>query len=403
MKVLIVAGLFYPSKLGGPSKALYWLAKALISMGLDVSVVTSNNYIDAGLLEFNKWIKTDNIRIRYCTSKTKLPFKVILHSVKELRKCKTVILSSVFYLPVVFVAFFSLITKKKVIWSPRGELFDSALKNNKLKLLYLKVLKRLFVQSTVFHATSFDEQRCIKKHFGGNAEVVIIPNYFVLPEQQKRKKQQEEYLLFVGRIAPIKALDKLLNGLYESKLFMQSDFRLFIVGDSQIQFVEYEEKLKQILSHNENLKKKVVFLGNVDGIKKNKLFANAYFSFLVSHSENFGNVVLEALAQGTPVVASKGTPWQILAEREAGFWIDNSEKEIASCIDKLLLINEKKYLKMRNNASNLAKEFCIYLNIEKWLKVIVSKEKAQKYNGERMMIIKNRIIKPLSENNYNWR
>ena len=70
----------------------------------------------------------------------------------------------------------------------------------------------------------------------------------------------------------------------------------------------------------------------MEGEEKYKLYANAYFSILVSHSENFGNVVIEALSQGTPVIASKGTPWEQLAEK-AGFWIDNDENSIACCID----------------------------------------------------------------------
>ena len=42
--------------------------------------------------------------------------------------------------------------------------------------------------------------------------------------------------------------------------------------------------------------------------------------------KNFGNVVLEALAEGTPVVTSKGTPWQDLENEKAGFWVENTSK-----------------------------------------------------------------------------
>lgn len=40
---------------------------------------------------------------------------------------------------------------------------------------------------------------------------------------------------------------------------------------------------------------------------------------LVSESENFGNVIIEALSQGTPVIASCGTPWAEIEKKNAGF------------------------------------------------------------------------------------
>ena len=67
MKILISAGLFHPSKLGGPAKTLYWLAKGFVSKNVDVSVITSNNFIEKGLVEFDKWTIVDNIRVRYCS------------------------------------------------------------------------------------------------------------------------------------------------------------------------------------------------------------------------------------------------------------------------------------------------------------------------------------------------
>jgi len=84
MKVLMTLGLFYPSKLGGPANTLYWLAKSLVSNNIRVSVVTSNNHIDDGLVKFDEWTEIDNIKVRYCTVNSKLSLRVIFHSIKEL-------------------------------------------------------------------------------------------------------------------------------------------------------------------------------------------------------------------------------------------------------------------------------------------------------------------------------
>lgn len=370
MKILISAGLFYPSKLGGPANTLYWLAKGLISKGMEVSVVTSNNFIEKGLVEFNKWTVVDKIRIRYCTAKTRLSHRVIWHSIKEVRNCDVILLSSAFYLPSFFIALFSVFTSKKIIWSIRGELFDSALNGSKGKLLYIELIKLFFAKRISFHATSLDEQNCIKKYFGNQIKVVVIPNYIELPKKQNRVNTKNNYFLYVGRIAPIKALDKLFLGLAKSKSFMQSNYKLLVAGGVEKQFEKYFEQLQLILKNNESLKEKIVFLGNVEDDEKYKLYANAYFSILVSNSENFGNVVIEALSQGTPVITSKGTPWQQLSEKNAGFWINNDEQNIANCIDEVINMGDEDYQRMRNNAYNLAVEFDVHSNIDKWINVI---------------------------------
>lgn len=370
MRVFISAGLFYPSKQGGPSKTLYWLAKGLVSKGVDASVVTSNNYIEDGLVEFDAWVDFDGIRVRYCNAKSKLPLRVVFHSAKELLKCDVVLLSSFFYMPSFFIALFAAFTSKKIIWSPRGELFGAAVNGSKAKQLFIRLLRLLFAKRVVFHATSSEEKNQIYKYLGSKAKIIIIPNYMELHEKKGRLVNVDKYLLYVGRIAPIKALDNLLLGLAESDSFMKSDYKLLIAGGVEKQFEGYYNQLNQILSDNNVLKEKVVFLGNVEGDKKFQLYADAYFSILVSHSENFGNVVIEALSQGTPVIASHGTPWQELEEKKAGLCINNNKDEIAKTIDIILAMGEKEYQQTRDNAYKLALKYDVYNNIDNWINVL---------------------------------
>lgn len=367
MKVLISTGLIYPSKLGGPSNTLYWLSKGLIARGIDVSVVSMYKYIDDKRIVPDKWIDFEGLHARYCSNHAKFPFEVVWYSIRVLRKNDILILSSFFYLPCFIVGLFGLFFKKKVIWSPRGELFSSAINGNKGKLLYLKFIKFLFGKKFIFHVTSSEEKLMVEKYLGKNARIVILPNYMELPIKEPREKKNP-YLLYVGRIAPIKALGNLIRSLSKSKYFLDSDYKLLIAGDGQ---GEYYNSLLTLIKEDEMLSQKVVFLGNVEGKEKNKLYANAYFTFLISHSENFGNVVIESIAQGTPVVTSCGTPWQILEKTNSGFWIDNEEDNIAQCIDKILKLPVEEYELMRNNAFNLCRNnFDIYENIDKWIEVI---------------------------------
>ena len=92
----------------------------------------------------------------------------------------------------------------------------------------------------------------------------------------------------------------------------------------------------------------------------------------MSKSENFGNVIVEALSQGTPAIASTGTPWQQLDEKGAGWWIAAEPKKVAECVDALLSLNADSYASMRERAYAYSREFDIYSNIEKWEEVINS-------------------------------
>lgn len=370
--VLFVARNFYPSTLGGPSVTLYNIAKSLVEKGINVSVITTNDHVKEGTVPFDRWTKLDGIYVRYVTVDNDNKFHKSLYSEIRLKikECDIVILSSIFYIPAFVTAWYAKKYNKKIIWSPRGELFQAALSNNRFKSYYILLLRLLYGRDTLFHGTSGREISQIKHYFGANAKVIQIPNYLELPIKVDRKPV-ERYLLYVGRIAPIKALDKLIIGLSLSESFRQSDYKFYIVGGIENQFIDYYERLKCLIKDS-CLGDKILFKGVLTGMGKNKVFANAYFSFLISESENFGNVVLEALSQGTPVVASKGTPWENLESAKAGFWIDNSSQNICSCVNEILSMTEPVYNEYRNNAFALAAEFDISVGIHNWMEVIGS-------------------------------
>ncbi len=366
MKLFISTYLFYPSRLGGPANTLYWLAKALVNNGGKVSVVTTDRHIEHGRVETNIWCDVEGIRVRYCSAQRTLLIKECWYSLREMKYCDTVMLCDLFQLQVLPVAFIAKLFGKKIIWSPRGELHSPALAGNKLKKWYIGIIRRCFGTYAIFHATSEEEKSLILSHMGKKTKVVVIPNYIELPEQQVRKEQTIPYFLYVGRINSIKALDRLILGIAQSRLFKQLGYILKIAGPNQD---NYQQVLEKMVGEN-GLQGKVEFVGNVFGKEKFQLYANAHFSCLLSHSENFGNVVIEALSQGTPVIASTGTPWEVLNEAKAGYWIDNSPESIAKYIDKALEMSESGYTVMRHNALELAKSFDVSKNISKWIETL---------------------------------
>ena len=366
MKILISTALFYPSRLGGPANTLYWLAKALAKAEVNTTIVTTDRHIEEGRINPNSWSDVDGIRVRYCKSGKLCLLKELWHTWKEMRSCESVMLCDMFQRQVLPVAFMARFHGKKIIWSPRGELFGPALEGSKAKRYYITIVRKFFGCYATFHATSDEERKMIHDHIGNDAKVVVIPNYIELPQQLDRENVQVPYFLYVGRINSIKALDRLILGLAQSKLFKQSRYNLKLAGPNQ---GNYQQELERMIEEN-GLQGRVEFVGNVFGKDKFHLYADAHFSCLLSHSENFGNVVIEALSQGTPVIASTGTPWQVLNETNAGYWIDNLPESIATCVDGVLKMSEGQYAEMRKKARTLANSYDVELNINKWVEVI---------------------------------
>lgn len=363
MRVLIASGLFYPAKLGGPANTLYWLAKALVANEVDVSVVVTNHTIDQKEVVFDKWTTVDGIRVQYCSKKSPIGFRQVIRAKREMKMCDVVLLSSVCYIPNFFICLFAIFKRKKIIWSPRGELIS--INGRKDKIRFFKWVNKHIAKNVVFHSTSEEEKQSVDLFFPNAKDSVIIPNYFEIPNKENRQESKDNYFLYIGRLSPIKALDNLIIGLSLSK-FKNSEYKMLFVGPNQN---DYKSTLITIAKQY-SIESQIIFKNSIFGQEKYQCYANAQFSFLVSHTENFGNVVIESLSQGTPVVASFGTPWKDLEETNSGFWIDNSPKSIASCVDTIFSLSEDEYQSYRKNSFELAKQYDVYTNIEKWIDLL---------------------------------
>lgn len=369
MRILFPIGTLYPSEKGGPSNTIYWMAKALFSMKIDVTCISTNFGIDKNKLEFDKWLKTDYGDVIYTSDRFhNFPYKLLLRSIYKLKESDIIHLTSIFYPPSWIIAPISIFKKKRIIWSVRGNFEQDAMKISRWKkkpILWL-VKKIAHNKNIIFHTTSTAETNNTKQLLGNNVKIIEIPNYIEMPNPEPRDRTIDPYFLYIGRIHPIKAIDKLIEALSSSKLFQESSYILKIVGEGEKDYVKSLKKLSKRLG----CESKVHFINHVTGIEKQKIYANANFTFLISYSENFGNVVIESLAQGTPVVASTGTPWSILNKENAGFWINNDSKSLKQTIDDIIILNRNMYENLRTNAFRIViKEFDIKCNIHKWIEI----------------------------------
>jgi D-inositol-3-phosphate glycosyltransferase len=144
----------------------------------------------------------------------------------------------------------------------------------------------------------------------------------------------QKVLLYVGRIDPLKGIDRLLKAL--PHVSCDGEVNLLVVGgDHHNQEELYALKL---LAEGLNIETQVRFLGAVEQNRLPAFYNAADACIIPSYYESFGMVALESLACGTPVISTNvGDIPNIIARDEAGYVIDdNSPRLIGEKITELL-------------------------------------------------------------------
>jgi D-inositol-3-phosphate glycosyltransferase len=111
-------------------------------------------------------------------------------------------------------------------------------------------------------------------------------------------------LLYVGRIAPIKGLETLLEAVDRLGLAGRR-VRLLVVGGDADERIDGHEAYVRGLTCRLGLCDDVVFVGAQPQISLPDYYAAADLTIMPSYYESFGMVALEAMACGSPVVASR--------------------------------------------------------------------------------------------------
>lgn len=151
-----------------------------------------------------------------------------------------------------------------------------------------------------------------------------------------------------------------------TKEFLDSELILKIAGRGTPRYLAELRKLVD----DHKLTEKIQFVGQIEGDEKQKLLADAFWTIMPSHTENFGLVVLESLAQNTPVIASKGSPWEVLETEKLGFWVDNSPEELSRTLRKIVTMDATDYEDYRRRGRAFVTEnFDIRRNIQKWVEI----------------------------------
>ena len=104
-----------------------------------------------------------------------------------------------------------------------------------------------------------------------------------------------------------------------------------------------------------HLRDSVRLTGPLYGQAKRDAFATADAFVLPSYSEGSPMVVLDSLAAGVPVIATKGTPWKDLLTCRCGWWVDASAEGLTDAIRGMLDQTPERLKEMGQNGRELVR------------------------------------------------
>lgn len=353
---VFILGSCYPAELGGPSNTIFNQAKVLVESGLNVIIYSTTFGLNDELknrykIKPNKVAKIKGVDVIFFEHKTSstLSRKMLSHIIKDY-ECKNIYhLSSVFY-PQNLLVFLILIVKKiNYTIGPRGELFEPALNVSKIKKqIFRPLIKTILKNAKRIVVTSNYEALSVSKYLGyesGDQVIKVLPNYLELPKPSFLEKKN--YILYLGRINEYKCIDRLIYSYYKAKV--NERFELIIAGHGCYKYIQDLKKIVLSLGLTESVR----FLGHVTGREKFSLYEECHCFVLPSHSENFGNVVLEALSQRSIVVACHNSPWALLAEHECGYFVANTVDELTRVINECCNLDIKELESKRETSYQL--------------------------------------------------
>lgn len=248
--------------------------------------------------------------------------------------------------------------------APRGELAAAPLRLKRWKKLpYVTFVRRLgWFQQVVWQASSEYEAADIRRVLARTAlRVEVAPNlsrtstgpHVELALPAPRNPNSPLRACFLSRIVPVKNLHFALRLM--ARVSVPVTFDIYgPVGDER-----YWRRCRQEMA---NLPDHVFvrYHGGLSHAKVHKVLSEHDLLLLPTLGENYGHVISEALAAGTPVLISDTTPWRRLAQAGVGWDLPLQEQDaFVRCIEHCSRIEWSAYGRWR---AEIRKYACVALN-----------------------------------------
>ncbi|HJQ11890.1 MAG TPA: glycosyltransferase [Gemmatimonadaceae bacterium] len=356
MKILCFADYYLPGfKAGGPIRALSNLVDAFAGE-IDFDIVTRE--YDLGGERYpdvtrGAWHNVGAARVRYVGERG------LLRS--ELRRMLLDASYDAVYLNSMFSPLSRAVLRERflagatrpLIIAPRGEFSRAALKLKSIrKTAYLALLKRIGALKAIFwQASSAHEADDIKAIIGDRASIFVtqeIPGQPAGIVERASKRSGTAAVTFLSRICRMKNLDTAIEVLSGVK----GNVEFAVYGP--IEDRDYWGAAVRAASQlPDNIK--FTYKGVIPQDSVATVLAHSDLFLLPTRGENYGHVIIEALAAGCPVLISDRTRWRDL--ELAGIGWDVSLNDLAgfrSALEHVIQMGEDQHSRMRANARDYA-------------------------------------------------
>lgn len=373
MKILYVIPTYEPAwAAGGTVTATSQLCRALARQNIDVTVYTTDADGKGGRLDVlvDEEISIGGVKVWYFTCNMCL--KNAFHSKNLTLKLKETIenfdiihVSAIWQWIQVDVATVCKKYRKPYIVSPHGSYSPWPFRHNSFKKIpyWLLFGKKTAINSAAIHFTAEEERKkCLELHpFLSKISNFAVPNGIEFTKIVRKDNQVRRHLnipddkfiiLHIGRVHQKKGIHFVMEAL---RKLNNEKFIFMIIGNNED--TEYINELKRLEKGTKNL---VIWVDQVPSDRVWDYYFSSNIFALPSYDENFGMVVVEAMACGLPVLISKNVGiWREVQEDNAGFIIEQDSNEIAAVLQKILENPELVELMGKNAIKSAEKRYDI--------------------------------------------
>jgi glycosyltransferase involved in cell wall biosynthesis len=198
-------------------------------------------------------------------------------------------------------------------------------------------------------ATSPQELEHLRSLVSQKGAIDIIPcgtdirRFGQISQAEARQKlgipADQKVIFYIGRFDPRKGIETLVQAIAQSTFREGDDLRLIIGGGYRPGQPDAEEHDRIVqLAEELGIAHLTTFPGRISDEDLPLYYAAASVCVVPSHYEPFGLVAIEAMASGTPVVASDvgGLQFTVVSEKTGLLATPQDERAFAKAIDRIL-------------------------------------------------------------------
>jgi D-inositol-3-phosphate glycosyltransferase len=242
--------------------------------------------------------------------------------------------------------------------------------------------------SRIVAATPLDKSQMVDLYCANPRRIVVVPlgvdpaMFRPIPRGEARQAVGLDLpgmcrlVLFVGRMDPLKGLDTLLRAVCKltdlDPDLVKGLCIAVIGGDADENGTDLNNELECLdkLKDEVGLRDLLIFLGSRAQDTLPYYYSAAEVCVVPSHYESFGLVALEAMACGTPVIASRVGGLQLTVEDgESGFLVPAGDPDALAEKLRLILVDSELRERLGANARRKAQAYTWQIVADHILKV----------------------------------